>query len=88
MGKTFTEIGKIILTAFLSFLISFVVISQTIISRRATIEYVDKQDYLIREDMKLGDETLKNDFIREVDKLNETVIIISEDIKELLRNRK
>jgi len=87
MGKTFTEIGKIIITALLSCLITFVVISQTIVSSKATIDYVDKQDKSIIDDMKAGDKALKTDFIREVDKLNETVNIISKDIKELLKSK-
>ena len=85
MSKTFSEILKIFLTILLSSSMTVVVLSGTVINRKADKKYVDDQDDKIKLEYKEADETLKEVFLNEIKEVKEMQKEIRTDIKELIK---
>lgn len=92
MGKTASEIVKILASIILSSLMTIVIMSGTVIKSKADKDYVDKEDkklYVkiekVRDDYEKDCEVLKEDFLREVKEMKESQQTIESDIKELLK---
>lgn len=91
MGRTITEILKIMITAILSVFMTVVLLSGTVIRNKADKKYVDKQDSklekkieTVEENYKEEDKKLKADYIREMNRMNGVQEIIQTDIKKIL----
>jgi hypothetical protein len=87
MGKALSEIVKIIITALLSVLMTVVVLSGTVIGRKADKEYVDKQDEQIKTEFRTADKELKTDFLNIIEEIKEMQKESRDDIKELLKRK-
>lgn len=92
MGKTASEIVKILASIILSSLMTIVIMSGTVIKGKADKDYVDKEDKKldvkiekVRNDYEKDCEVLKEDFLREVKDMKESQQTIESDIKELLK---
>jgi len=92
MGKAMGEIGKIIVAAIISIFSTYIVMSKTIIEKKADVDYVNVQDDRLEKeiikvslDYKEKDKELKEDFIRIVEKIDKTITEQGKDIKELLK---
>jgi len=91
MNKTLAEYLKIIITAILSVFMTLVVMSGTVIKRKADKAYVDAQDAKIEiridrneADYRRQDAQLKAAYQREINKVNNTLDEVQKDIKTIL----
>ena len=86
-----TEFLKIAITAILSMFLTVVVLSSTVINKKANKEYVDKRDQEITikldqtvRDFRSQDVQIKADFQREINRANTTLDEVQKDIKKIL----
>lgn len=94
MPKTWGDFLKIFITAVISMLMTFVVMSGTVISKKADKDYVDEQDKELQDKIeKVEDEykeeckELKKDFLRIVEEIKGVNSEMQKDIKELLKRK-
>lgn len=92
MGKVMSEMLKITISSILSILMTIVVLSGTVIGKKADKEYVDKQDdkiethiNKIEADYQRKDQELKADYLRQATEIKESQKTMQEDIKKILQ---